>query len=124
MHLLGRYNIYLTKLNRMEIVIEHRIQETGDRRQKLVPEKAGNRRRRTDDRWQNRQVRESGQEGADEQDNRESACKISADHGSRIRPDLLDNCRESSTNRPPFLQNKANFPAVQNQRKLSYSKGL
>ena len=38
--------------------------------------------------------------------------------------DLLDNCRECSTNWAVFFQNKANSPAVQNQRKLSYSKGL
>ena len=59
MHLLGRYNIYLTKLN--GIVIRNR-------RQKLVPAKAGNRRRRTDDRIHNRQTREPGEHGAREQD--------------------------------------------------------
>jgi len=49
---------------------------------------------------------------------------VSAVFAVSVVNDLLDNCRESSTNRPPFLQNKANSPAVQNQRKLSYSKGL
>jgi hypothetical protein len=38
--------------------------------------------------------------------------------------DLFDNCRESSTNRPPFLQNKANLPAGQNPRKRSFDKEL
>jgi hypothetical protein len=53
-----------------------------------------------------------------------TGCRISADQGIRIQPDLFDNCRESSTNRPPFLQNKANLPAAQNSDKLIFDKGL
>ena len=38
--------------------------------------------------------------------------------------DLFDNCRECSTNRPYFFQNKANLPAAQNGAKPSCKKGL
>ena len=39
-------------------------------------------------------------------------------------PGPLYNCRECSTNRPLFFQNKANLSAGQNWRKLSVEKGL
>ena len=38
--------------------------------------------------------------------------------------DLLYNCRECSTNRPPFLQNKANFYRSQSVRKPFFHRGL
>ena len=36
--------------------------------------------------------------------------------------DLFDNCRESSTNRPYFFQNKANFHGAENGRELLCTK--
>jgi len=54
--------------------------------------------------------------------------KIRAESAPKLRlsmpPNLLYNCRESSTNRPPFFQNKANFRGGPNARKLSSEKGL
>jgi hypothetical protein len=82
MQLLVEYNIYLTKLNRMEIVIEHRIQETGDR--SLSPRKRGTEDggQRTDDRIgkpgnQGNRVqlsRITGHQGTGYQQTRESGC--------------------------------------------------
>ena len=37
--------------------------------------------------------------------------------GNQGKANLLYNCRECSTNRSPFLQNKANFQKGQNERK-------
>jgi hypothetical protein len=51
MHLLGRYNIYLTKLNGMEIVMEDRIQDTGDRSLSPRKRETDNRRRKIE--WAN-----------------------------------------------------------------------
>jgi len=85
---------------------------------------ADDRKQKTQDRRQNRRARESGQYSAGKQDKRKSGCRISEDQGIRIQPKLFDNCRECSTNRPCFFQNKANLPAGQNSGKVSFDKGL
>ncbi len=43
------------------------------------------------------------------QDSRKSGCRISEDQEIRIQSNFFYNCRESSTNWPCFLQNKANL---------------
>ena len=42
--------------------------------------------------------------------------------GGPIQPNLLYNCRESSTNRPCFLQNKPNLPDGQMNVNICYTK--